>query len=66
VDGYGYDARRGDPQYSKRNGIEVVGLPRRAHGTEADRPAFLEMLAAILSNGVRTVIVESLDRLAAI
>jgi DNA invertase Pin-like site-specific DNA recombinase len=31
---------------------------------EADRPAFQEMVADILSNGVRTVIVERLDRLA--
>lgn len=31
---------------------------------EEDRPAFQEMLTAILSNGVRAVIVERLDRLA--
>jgi hypothetical protein len=31
---------------------------------EEDRPAFQEMLSAILSNGVRAVIVERLDRLA--
>ena len=31
---------------------------------ETDRPAFQEMVSAILKNGVRTVIVEGLDRLA--
>ena len=45
--------------------VEIVSVFRDAHtGTEADRPAFVEMLAAILSNGVRTIVIESLDRLA--
>src|ERR1035437_4412784 len=45
--------------------VEIVSVFRDAHtGTEADRPAFVEMLAAILSNGVVTIVVESLDRLA--
>jgi site-specific DNA recombinase len=66
VDGYGYDRQEeAIRHYAKRNGVEIVDFYRDAHtGTEADRPAFLEMLAAILGNGVRTVIVESLDRLA--
>ena len=33
-------------------------------GSDADRPMFTEMLADILSNGCRTIIVERLDRLA--
>ena len=33
-------------------------------GTEADRPEFNRMLAEILGDGVRTILVESLDRLA--
>lgn len=33
-------------------------------GTDADRPKFMEMLEAILGNGVRLVVVESLDRFA--
>jgi site-specific DNA recombinase len=33
-------------------------------GTEADRPEFNRMVAAILTDGVRTILVESLDRLA--
>jgi len=45
------------PQFYKEKGIS---------GTkgEADRPAFQEMMTEILSNGVNTVIVERLDRLA--
>jgi site-specific DNA recombinase len=31
---------------------------------ESDRPQFMEMLAAMMGNGVKTVIVESLDRFA--
>lgn len=66
VDGYGYDRQEeAIRHYGKRNGVEIATIYRDAHtGTEADRPAFLEMLTAILGNGVRTVIVESLDRLA--
>ena len=33
-------------------------------GTEADRPKFNRMVGTILGNGVRTILVESLDRLA--
>ena len=51
--------------YAKAAKVEIAAVYRDAHtGTEADRPAFVEMLAAILSNGVRTIVVESLDRLA--
>jgi site-specific DNA recombinase len=31
---------------------------------ETQRPAFQELMAAVLGNGVRTIIVESMDRLA--
>ncbi len=46
--------------------IESVYQEEGVSGTvdELDRPAFQEMVAAILANGVKTVIVESLDRLA--
>lgn len=33
-------------------------------GTEADRPGFRDMVTEMLSNGVRLVLVESLDRFA--
>jgi site-specific DNA recombinase len=43
-------------------------LPRRGCVSgakdETERPAFQEMMAAILTNGVSTIIVESMDRLA--
>lgn len=52
-------------QFAKENGFEVVEVFRDAFtGTEADRPEFNRMVATILGNGVRTILVESLDRLA--
>jgi len=51
--------------FAKRNGYEVVGwYPEAYTGTEGDRPAFADMLTAILANGVKVIIVESLDRFA--
>ena len=69
VDGDGF--RRQEEEisaYCKANKIELVDVYREegVSGTtdETDRPAFQEMVSAILKNGVRTVIVEGLDRLA--
>jgi DNA invertase Pin-like site-specific DNA recombinase len=46
-------------------GYQVVGVYADSHtGTDEDRPEFIAMLAAMMANGVKTVIVESLDRLA--
>jgi site-specific DNA recombinase len=66
VQGYGPERQRQEiTAHAKRAGIEVVGWYEDAHtGTEADRPAFADMLAAMMGNGVKTCIVESLDRLA--
>ena len=54
--------------YAQKAGFEVVALfkEKGVSGTtdESDRPAFQEMVAEILRNGVDTVIVEGLDRLA--
>jgi len=54
--------------YARRNKIEIVRVfkEKGISGTkgEADRPAFQEMVSEILKDGVRTVIVEGLDRLA--
>jgi len=51
--------------YARQAGYSIAGTYRDAHtGTEASRPAFMEMLAAMLGNGVEVVIVECLDRLA--
>lgn len=48
-----------------RKRFEIAGTFHDAHtGTEVERPAFAEMVAAIKANGVRTIIIESLDRLA--
>jgi DNA invertase Pin-like site-specific DNA recombinase len=54
--------------YCKANGVELVKVfqEEAISGTndETARPAFQEMITAILKNGVRTIIVEGLDRLA--
>jgi DNA invertase Pin-like site-specific DNA recombinase len=64
--GHGFDRQEEAIRaFARKERIEITEVFRDAHtGTEADRPAFVGMLAAILSNGVRTIIVESLDRLA--
>ena len=64
--GHGYERQEEAIRaFAKAAKVEIVEVFREAHtGTEADRPVFVEMLAAILSNGVRTIVVESLDRLA--
>ena len=55
-------------RYAKKKRIEIVQVFKEegVSGTkgEADRPAFQEMVSEILKDGVRTVIVEGLDRLA--
>ncbi len=51
--------------FASENGYTIIETFRDAFtGTEADRPEFNRMVAAILGNGVRTILVESLDRLA--
>ena len=51
--------------FAAENGFTVVETFRDAFtGTEADRPEFNRMVATILGNGVHTILVESLDRLA--
>src|ERR1700678_986646 len=51
--------------FASENGYTVVETFRDAFtGTEADRPEFNRMVATILGNGVRLILVESLDRLA--
>ena len=52
--------------YARDSRYEIVRVFEEAiSGTtdETERPAFREMIAEILSDGVRTVLVESLDRL---
>lgn len=69
VDGFGFDRQEETCRaYAKKAGFEVIGVYREegVSGTaeEADRPAFQEMMTAILANGVTTIIVEAMDRLA--
>jgi DNA invertase Pin-like site-specific DNA recombinase len=66
VKGHGFD-RQGETiaQFAAENGYYVKETFRDAFtGTEADRPEFNRMVGMILGNGVRTILVESLDRLA--
>ena len=65
VTGYGPQRQYEDiAAFATANGYTVVLLYEDAHtGTEADRPQFMDVLAAMMSNGVKVVIVESLDRL---
>lgn len=52
-------------RFAAENGFVVSEIYKDAFtGTEADRPEFNRMVATILGNGVRTILVESLDRLA--
>lgn len=69
VDGDGFERQEAEIRtYAQGAGYEVEDFYREEgiSGTtgEADRPAFQAMVEAILRNGVRTVIVEGLDRLA--
>jgi site-specific DNA recombinase len=69
VEGCGFDRQEEVCRaYAREAGYEVVGVfqEQGVSGAkdETERPAFQEMMAAILANGVHTVIVESMDRLA--
>ena len=54
--------------YAAANGISIVAVYREkgvCGATESmDRPAWSEMMTALHSNGVRTIVIEKLDRLA--
>jgi len=67
-EGDGFDRQEAEVnRYAEKYGIEVVKIFREdVSGTlsETDRPAFQDMISDLLKNGVRTVIVERLDRLA--
>lgn len=55
-------------RYAKAAGYSIEGVYREegisGTTTEEDRPAFKDMVTAILKNGVRTIIIEGMDRLA--
>lgn len=66
ISGHGFERQLETIQrFAKENGYTVQNTFRDAFtGTEADRPEFNRMVGTILANGVRTILVESLDRLA--
>ncbi len=69
IDGDGFRRQEEEIRaYCKSSGIELAGVYQEqgVSGTtdETERPAFQEMISTILKNGVRTIIVEGLDRLA--
>jgi len=69
VEGCGFDRQEEVCRaYAGEAGYEVAGVFRDGGisgcNDAENRPAFQEMMAAILANGIKIVIVESLDRLA--
>ena len=69
VQGHGFDRQLETIRaYSQNAGIDIVQVFKEEgiSGTtdETKRPAFQNMMTAVLGNGVRTIIVESMDRLA--
>jgi DNA invertase Pin-like site-specific DNA recombinase len=69
VEGYGFERQEECIKtFAEKANYEVVRIFREeaVSGTkgEADRPAFQEMISEILRDGVRTVIIEGMDRLA--
>jgi site-specific DNA recombinase len=69
VEGDGFARQRSSIEtYAKAHGIEIVKFfqERGVSGTTEgdDRPAFQEMLVALLSNGTRAVLIERMDRIA--
>jgi len=69
VEGDGFDRQReAIAGYAAAHGIEIVRFFQEegVSGTKdlENRPALQELMVALLSNGVRTVVIEKLDRLA--
>jgi DNA invertase Pin-like site-specific DNA recombinase len=69
VDGYGFDRQQETINAWARHAGATVERTYREEGVsgtkdETHRPAFSEMVEDLLSNGCRTIVVESLDRFA--
>jgi DNA invertase Pin-like site-specific DNA recombinase len=66
LDGSGPDRQRETiERHAEANGLRLLRVYQEAYtGAEADRPVFTEMMGDLLSNGCRTIVVESLDRFA--
>lgn len=67
VDGDGFPRQRENIlKWAAANHVEIVRWfeEEGVSGTLAERPALSEMMVALMSNGVRLVVVEKLDRIA--
>ena len=69
IDGDGFTRQRAEiTKWAAANGVQIVQWfeERGVSGTTEgdDRPAFQEMLVALLSNGTRIVLIERMDRIA--
>src|ERR1700678_1336861 len=69
IEGDGFERQRAAIEaYAKQNNIRIMKLFREEgiSGTKdlENRPALQEMMLALMSNGVKTVLIERLDRLA--
>jgi DNA invertase Pin-like site-specific DNA recombinase len=66
VDGHGFERQeQAIRAFARSRGFDLIRVYQETHtGTDAERPAFAELLADLLANGCRVVVVESLDRLA--
>lgn len=69
LDGFGFDRQLDTIKaYAKKNAYKIAEVFKEeaVSGTtdETERPAFQQMMAEILSNGIDTVLVEGMDRLA--
>jgi DNA invertase Pin-like site-specific DNA recombinase len=64
IKGHGFTRQREEiKNYAEKNGFKIVQCYKEAYtGTEEERPAFLNMVEDMLSNGCRTIIIECLDR----
>jgi DNA invertase Pin-like site-specific DNA recombinase len=67
IDGDGFTRQRvAIEKWAAVNGVTIVQWfeEEGVSGTVAERPALQRMMVALLSNGVRTVVIEKLDRIA--
>jgi DNA invertase Pin-like site-specific DNA recombinase len=67
VEGDGFKRQRAAIEnWATANGVTIVQWfeEEGVSGTVAERPALQRMMVALLSNGVRTVVIEKLDRIA--
>jgi len=68
TEGDGFDRQQAEiEKYAAKHHVEIVRTFKEDVSgitSETDRPEFQEMISEILKNGVRTIIIERLDRLA--